>query len=320
MAGAGSIVGIGAVIVLAAVVLGPGSQRPAAGPTSMSPTASTASATPDETTGQTLASTQDGLSLTARFDRTNVEPGGKVTIDVTIHNGRTTEITYFAPCPGAVEMNTTASLPLEPIGRTWTGIKADLKADALGKGNVGGDQSDNIPAAIYSVSCEPGITLLKLLPAQTIESTLSWTANLIEGVPAVPGDVSFTITLMGPEGYPAHFAGFTEGQFEYGLGVPVDKLLHVAGSVHVAGHAPKVLSKGQVIDAALADPQFEAWLATEPESTWTTVNISLRTGGIVPGEWTLEVVQGVGAENHYGFAFVDPFTGQVTLDLGRVLP
>lgn len=316
VAGAGSLIAVGAVIVLVAVVLGPGRGRPALA--SASPNGSpTAIPTPSATAGQTLTATQDGLSLTTRLDRTSVEPGGKVTIDVTVHNGRTTGVIYFAPCDGAAEMNTSLPLPLDPIGRTWTGIEADLKSAALGQDSMPGDSPDQIPASIESVSCDTDHLQRRLGPGQTIESTLVWSAELVGGVPALPGDVSFTIALMGPSGYPAVYTGRVG--IAYGIMVPVDDKLHVAGHIRIVGQPPKLLSKGQAVDAALADPAFARWLAEQPERTWSVVNFVLQNYGataILPAgpNWMLEVFREKGVPRNLAMAFVDPFTGAVQLN------
>jgi hypothetical protein len=315
MAGAGSLVGIGAAVVLVAVVLGPGSRRPSVAPTSTATVTPGATATPTATRGQTLTATQDGLSLTASLDRTSVEPGGKVTIDVTIHNGRTTWVTYFALCDGAVEMNTTLPLPLEPAGVTWTGIEADLKAAALGKGSVPEDSNDAMPTAIYSVSCLADHLQRTLGPGETMKSALVWPAEIVGGLPALPGDVPFTIALMGPPAYPPAYSGHIGAAT--GIMVPIGNQLHVAGDIHIVGQAPKLLSKGKVVDAALADPTFAKWLAEQPESTWSGVNLGLENdpakGSIPEPRWNLIVFRGQPEHRNWAMAFVDPFSGAVGL-------
>jgi len=323
MAGAGSLVGIGAAIVLVAVVLGPGSRHPALAPTPTATVTPGATVTPTATQGPTLTATQDGLSLTVVLDRTSVETSGKVTIDITVHNGRTIPATYFAPCPGAVEMTTAVPLPLEPAGKTWTGLEADLKAAALGQGGVPGDSPTSVRQIDYAVElgtpevlCSNGVgrpdqpmamgMSWKLQPGQTFESRLAWTAELESGVPALPGDVPLTIALMGPPGYPQSYV-YQHGTDGYGVGAPIGEL-NVTANIQVTGQAPKMVSKGEAVDAVLADPTFAKWLAEQPKGTWSGVNLDFGFLYSNP-VWWLEVYLGE-TDRNAARAFIDPFTGK----------
>jgi hypothetical protein len=314
-AGAGSIIGVGAAIVLVAVLIGSFSGRPAAVPTP--PAKSIApSATPSKSAAMTLTAQDTGLSHSASLDRTTVEPGGTVTVAVRIHNGRTTAAGYLAQCPGSVVMTTSLPLPLEPVGAGWTGTKAAFKAAALGGTNIGGESDISIGSGVYSVTCQPGQSALHTLgPGETIDSRLVWSANLVEGIPALPGEVPFTITLMGPTGYPPLAPTLPPGALP-GLDIlgPDASMLHVSGSIEIAGEAPKLLSKGQAIDAALANPQFSIWLAEEPIRTWSTINVVLQNqggSGYVPVGpfWMIEVFRENGVPRNFVLAFVDPYTG-----------
>jgi hypothetical protein len=323
MAGAGSLVGIGAAVVLVAVVLGPGSRRPSVAPTSSATVTPGATATPTATRGQTLTATQDGLSITVVFDRTRVEPAGKVAIDVTVHNDRSSPATYFAPCPGTVEMDAAVPLPLEPAGRSWTGIEADLKAAALGSGGVPGESPTVVRQTSYAeeigtsgVLCSNGVGTTdqsmamgmswKLRPGQTFESKLVWTAELESGVPALPGDVPLTIALMGPLGYPPTYV-YQHEEEGYGPGATIGQL-NVTAKIEVVGQTPKMVSKGQAVDAVLADPTFAKWLAEQPKSTWSGINLDYEFLNAYP-VWWLDVYRGE-TDRTTAKAFIDPYTGK----------
>ncbi len=313
IAGAGSFLVVGIAILLVAVMLGPGFRRPAVVPGSTGRTLPTTSlvASPTTTRGETLTAIQDGISLTARLDRAMVEPGGKVTIEIAVHNGRTSPITYFAPCDGAVEMNTTVPLPDQPPGRTWTGIEADLKKAALAGSTA------QVSAAIYSVSCQTNGMQRSLAPGQTASSSLSWSAEIVAGVPAFPGDAPFTIALMGPTGYPSDYAGQL-GPVT-GVMVPIGEQLHVTGRITIAGKAPELLSKGQVIDSLLANTTFTKWLDEQPESTWSSVNFYLENdpakGTIPEPRWVLQVFREQSVPRNFVLAYIDPASGAVGLDI-----
>jgi hypothetical protein len=322
-AGAGSIVVVGAAIILVAVLFGPLSARPGLVPTS-SATVPVRTATPTATPGAsqalTLTADDTGLSLSASLDRTTVEPGGTVAITVTVHNGRTTPAGYFAQCPGAVIMTTSLPLPLEPTGLSWTGAKAAFKAAALGGTSITGESDDSIGSSIYSATCSPGDAYRTLAPGETVESQIVWPASLVKGVPALPGDVPFTITFMGLPGYPPAFPTRPPGQPVGTIAwTPDPSMLHVAGHIEIVGQAPKLLSKGQVIDAALTNPQFANWLAEEPSSTWSIINVALQNDGptaYMPAgpSWLIEVFRERGVPRNLALAFIDPYTGALQMN------
>jgi hypothetical protein len=262
----------------------------------------------------------DGLSLSAQLDRTTVEPGGKVTAAVTIRNGRSTPVVYSVTCDSAATMWTTIPLPLTPSGLTWTGIEADLKQDALGGGPVDGQRPDQMKTATYSGPCSTGFEGERTLdPGATITSTFVWSAEYVSGVAALPGDVPFTITFAHDRinSRPTDPPGY---QGPIGSWIQDYKQLSLAEHIEIVGQAPRLLSKGQAIDAALSDPQFAKWLTEEPESTWSGVNMQLgnfEATSVVPAgpNWELGLFREQGVPRNFAFAFVDPFTGAVKLSL-----
>jgi hypothetical protein len=263
--------------------------------------------------------TDDALSLSAQLDRTSVEPGGKVTVEITIHNGRTSPVVYSATCDSATTI--TADLPflLEPAGRTWPGIEGDLKEAALGRSSLNGHTGNQMQTTTRSGSCDSGFQGERTLnPGETITSTLVWSADFVSGVPAVPGDVPFSIAFAhdpigGPPTYPPGYKGLI------GSWTREYKQLNVTGHIEIVGQVPSLLSKGQVIDAVLADPRFATWLTEQPESTWSVVNMLLQNYGatsIVPAgpNWDLDLFREHGVPRNFVLAFVDPFTGAVELN------
>jgi hypothetical protein len=321
--GAGSIVGVGAAIILAAVLFGPLSARPVLAPISsatVQTSAAAQTATPGTTAALTLTADDTGVSLSASLDRTTVEPGGTVVITVTVHNGRTTPAGYYALCPGSAIMTTSLPLPLEPAGLSWTGTKAAFKAAALGGTGITGESDDSTASSINSATCSPGNAYRTLGPGETIHSQLVWPAILVKGVPALPGDVPFTITFLGLHGYPSAFPTLPPGALP-GMDVwaPLPSMLHVAGHIEIVGQTPKLLSKGQVVDAALANPQFASWLAEEPAGTWSIINVVLQNDGpvgYIPAgpSWMIEVFRERGVPRNLAMAFVDPYTGALQMN------
>ena len=317
-AGAGSIIGVGAAIVLVAVLFGSLSGRP--GPAALSSATFPAgvvarSATPGTSAAMTLTAQDTGMSLSASLDRTTVEPGGSVAITVSVHNGRTTPAGYYAQCAGSTIMTTSLPLPLEPVGLSWTGAKAAFKVAALGGTKILGESNTSIGSSIYSATCQPGEDAYRTLePGETIESHLAWSATLVKGVPALPGDVPFTITFMGLPGYPTAFPTRPPGPVAMILWAPNQSMLHVSGHIEIIGQPPKLLSKGQVIDAALANSEFAGWLAEEPSSTWSIINVALQNDGPAGPSWMLEVFRENGVPRNLALAYIDPYTGALLMD------
>lgn len=263
--------------------------------------------------------TDDGLSLSARLNQASIEPGGRVTIETTIHNGRSSPVVYSVTCDSTTIMAAALPLPLDPPGSSWTGVEADLKEAALGRSTVATDTPDEMDTQTYSGSCSSGFQGERTLaPGETITSTLVWSADLVTGVPALPGDVPFTVTLAhdplsAPPTYPAGYQGPIGGWVQY------YKQLSVAGQVHVLGQAPSLLSKGQAVDAVLSDPRFDKWLTEQSESSWSQVNMLLgnfEATSIVPAgpSWELDLFREQGVARNFALAFVDPFTGAVKVN------
>lgn len=266
---------------------------------------------------RSLSASDDGLVMSVQLDRTSVEPGGKVAVSVEIRNNRPTPVVYSVTCESAAIMSTTMPLPLSPSGKSWTGLEADLKSDALGQGPIGDDSPNSKQTLTYGGSCLGFEGERSLAAGQTITSAMVWSAEYVAGVPALPGDVPFTITfahdrINGPPTYPPGYDG------PIGSWVQMYKQLSVTGHIQVVGTAPRLLTKGQAIDAALSDPRFSAWLHEEPESTWSAVNMGLgnfQATSVNPGgpNWELDLFRENGVARNFTNASVDPTSGVVKL-------
>lgn len=265
-----------------------------------------------------LSASDDGVVLSAHLDRTTVEPGGTVTVAVTIVNGRSTPVVYSVDCDSAATMSTTIPLPLDPSGRSWTGMESDLKLDAMGRGPVG-DSTNEMQAFTYSGSCVGFQGERTLNPGATITSAMTWSAEYVAGVPALPGDVPFTITFAHDRtnSQPTYPPGYTG---PIGAWVQMYNQLRVTGHIQIVGTAPHLLTKGQAVDAVLSDPTFSAWLHEHAESTWSVVNMNLGNfpaTSLDPGgpDWELDLFRENGVARNFANAFVDPTSGVVKLDI-----
>jgi hypothetical protein len=258
----------------------------------------------------------DGIVMSVHLDRTTVEPGGKIPVAVTIMNGRSTAVFYSVDCDSPATMSTTIPLPLDPSGKSWTGMEADLKLDAMGRGPVG-DSTNEMQVFTYSGSCVGFQGERTLDPGATTTSTMTWSAEYVAGVPELPGDVPFSVTFVhdrtnGPPTYPPGYKGpIAAWRQEY-------KQLSVTGHIQIVGSAPHLLTKGQAVDAVLSDPTFSAWLREHPESTWSVVNMKLgnfQATSFYPGgpDWELDLFRENGVARNFASALVDPTSGVVKL-------
>ena len=82
----------------------------------------------------------------------------------------------------------------------------------------------------------------------------------------------------------------------------------VAGDIHIVGQTLKMVSKDEAVDAVLADPTFAKWLAEQPKSTWSDINLYFDFLYSNP-VWWLDVYRGE-TDRNTARAFIDPFTGK----------
>jgi hypothetical protein len=154
-----------------------------------------------------------------------------------------------------------------------------------------------------------------------LEKTLSWTADLARGLPALTGSVPFEVTVAhdpAPRPSPTPTASPLPGQGPMISGGWVQHYeeLTVDGSLTIAGPAPRLVTAGEALDIVLADPGFATWLAAMPRSTWTNANLYLQTGsgeGIVPVQpaWSVELFRERGVPRNWAIGYVDAVSGEL---------
>lgn len=267
--------------------------------------------------GRPIVGSQDGLTVSAIFNRGSVEPGGTITIDVSVRNGRTTPaIVAIGTCGAPVRLVADVAVPWEPQGRTWDGIAGEFKQYALlrglGGGGVPANQALQVEAKGQACPLEPGE--VTLLPGETNGKRLTWTAAIVDGVPALPGPVPIHLGLSydRPDPLPT-----PDCNPICGMRVIPWKSQSVDGALRVDGNGPRVVTAGEALDAMLGDPQFEAWLPLQPSSTWSNANLFLQSlpsgAGIIPAgsTWEIDLFREVGVPRNWAIGFVDAFTGGV---------
>jgi hypothetical protein len=279
-------------------------------PTSTGGPAAT-SARPDD-----LVATDGGLSLTVTSEARDVAPGGRITFDLVIRNDRSVPVELAGPC-GAPTMSARVPVPVEPAGRTWNGISGAFKTFALtqGLGPIDHPEATSRSVDVLPTCLEIGPAMLA--PGASTRASFTWTVELIEGVPAPPGEIPVSFSVPhdptgGPPSRPPDDTG------PIGSWSRMYDVLTVAGVVQVVGDAPKIVTAGQALDAILADSRFVKWLGEKPKSTWSVANLFLinygAAQGIVPvgPSWEIDLFREFGVPRNWAIGFVDPFTGKLS--------
>lgn len=303
---------VGALVIATAALLVRGSDplgtsKPDATQAPSSAIVATASPAGTSGTDGPLSATDDGLTLTVALDRTEVKPGASLAIAVTIQNDRSVPVVLLDvdQCGSPGRMWASVPVPVDPSGRAWDGIAGDFKEFALTQGHGQGPDDapatapDRVDATVQP--CRDGGSELTLAPGAKTTASLTWTAALVEGVPASPGDVAFSVSVgHDPLGGPPS---------------PVYKELSVDGTIHIVGDTPEVVTVGQALDAMLADARFTAWLSEQPKDTWSTANVFLRNSAAAKDpagpQWEIDLFREAGVPRNFAVGLVDPFTGEL---------
>jgi hypothetical protein len=247
-----------------------------------------------------------------------VGPGEAVTFTATFHNGTTAATEYQVPwCGGAAAVVMSVGLPLEPEGKSWTGIAGVFKDYALEEGFGAGGVPAMAPVNVQLPAnpCNDGQFEAILEPGDSVVSSMSWPAEIVAGVPALADRVPFTVSVDydREDDQPTPSANTTGPR---GMVIRRYKQLVVNGSVEVVGNGPHVVTPGEAIDALLGNAKFASWLTAQPRETWSVANLflisSAKAEGIVPAgpSWDIELFPDTNAR-HWAIGFVDPFDASV---------
>jgi len=266
--------------------------------------------TPSPPEGFVFSAEDTGLKLVASFDRLIVEPGGDVNVQLSLRNTRSEDVSFSEPCGQSDAMVVEVPNPVEPIGREWDGIAGVFKAYALGQSS-GTPIESSIRTPLKTMAkasrChtltvgELGFEHQRIPAGETYESTLTWSAELVKDLPAGPGEVPFSIQVR-------HDIEAAGG------GMYKAETLAVNGAISVLPGGANVVTAGEALDAALADPDFSAWLSKQPRKSWENANLYLQPGAVgvdvlptVP-YWSVELFR---APRNWAIYYVDASTGTV---------
>jgi hypothetical protein len=302
------------VVVLALIACGP-RLSPEPSPTSASATdrpASNGPASDPPASPATTIVTGGGLKLVAAFDRLAVAAGASVTVGLSIENTRSTDVVFEEPCESDT-MTVDVLVPVEPIGRDWDGIAAAFKGYALQQSS-GSPIESSIRTRLHTTAratpCHAanrgggggGFLPTTIIQAgTTYETVLTWPAEIVRGIPAIPGPAPFSIKVR-------------YDQAQAGGGLIHAATLEASGVLTVLDGAPNAISAGMALDAALADPPFATWLTKQPKAAWVNANLFLQPAAVgnavlpaVP-YWDVELFR---EPRNWAILFIDTMSGEV---------
>jgi hypothetical protein len=264
----------------------------------------------------TTVATGGGLKLVAAFDRLAVAAGGSVSVELRIENTRSTDVVFEEPCQSDA-MTVDVLVPAEPIGRDWDGIAAAFKAYALREG-TGSPIESSIRTRLHTTasaaSChatnvggggDGGIPTTIIGTGTTYETVLTWPAEILLGIPAIPGPAPFSIKVR-------------YDQAQAGGGLIHAATLEARGVLTVLDGARSAISAGMALDAALANRQFATWLGKQPKAAWVNANLFLQPAAIgvkvlpVVPYWDVELYR---EPRNWAILYIDAKSGGV---LGRM--
>ena len=265
---------------------------------------------PSSSAAVTFNAENDGFKLVASFDRVTVEAGGDVTVQLSLHNTRSADVSFSEPCERSRAMIVEVPNPVEPVGREWDGIAGAFKTYALNE-SKGTPMESSIRTPLETVAkgspCqtrshgEPSFATHMIPAGETYESTLTWSADLVKDLPASPGEVPFSIEVL--HDYEVQGGGMYEAE-----------TLAVDGTITILSGGPKAVTAGEALDAAIGDPEFAAWLAKQPRDSWENANLFLQPGAVgvdvlpVVPYWSVELFR---APRNWAILSVDAAKGTV---------
>jgi hypothetical protein len=267
----------------------------------------------------TLQAEDAGIALEVIPSAPVLPPGGSIRIRGIVTNDRPTPIRYMSGCEGPIRMSGWLPVPLEPEGRAWDGIGGEFKTYTLEHGYAaGGKAGGPIEVTAAGGACRDLPSEGVLAPGGRIEEVLEWSAELVPGVPALPGEVRIKVSFASDPidlGRPSPPMPGGSAIAPAGL-VLAYKELAVEGMLTIAAPAPRLVTAGEAIDVVLTDARFRDWLVRFPSATWSNANLYLHRGGgggIVPQgpSWAVELFREVGVPRNWAIGYVDPFTGSL---------
>ena len=247
--------------------------------------------------GPTATALRDGIQVSLTLDRATLPAVDRTLAVVTVENtGSARRLWQGGGCNFLASITiVTSALVAPPLGLSWNGIAGRFKDLLMPRPEPSKDGSftDERFANAGRVGCPADLGVNTLEPGQRLEMHAIWSGE-INGVVALPGPARVTASFP--------YLGPTAGPSAAANPQPIEAALDVV----VADNGVRLLSPGQAIDAALANPAFSGWLAAAGEmANWDGVDLESSGRAFV-------VILSVHAVD--GRAIVDRVSGAVTFE------
>lgn len=294
----------------------PSSELPGASVAASDRPASNGPASDPPASPAAITATGGGLKLVAKFDGLTVAAGASVTVGLSIENTRSTDVVFEEPCESDA-LTVDVLVPVEPIGRDWDAIAAAFKRYALQE-SAGSPMESSIRTPLHTTAratpCHAtnvggggeGVLPTTIIQAGTMyETVLTWPAEIVRGIPAIPGPAPFSIKVR-------------YDQAQAGGGLIRAATLEANGVLTVMDGAPSAISAGKALDLALADRAFATWLAKQPKAAWVNANLFLQPAAVgvaglpVVPYWDVELYR---EPRNWAMLYIGAVSGEV---LGRM--
>jgi len=226
-----------------------------------SPTGGPASGEPSIVPGPVAMATRDGIRVTLTLERAPL-PSTQRTRALIVVDNLSPEVRSWqgGGCDflATVTVHTSVDVVPDP-GRDWPGTAGRFKRLV----SPGSDPADDGPFiderfadAPERMFCPANIAVNRLEPGQRLQMRADWN-----------GEIAYMAAPAGPATVSAEFPylGQSEDSVDpLGAAVPIV----VSLDTKIVDTAVRFLSAGRVIDAALSDARFAAWLAEGDATTW----------------------------------------------------
>jgi hypothetical protein len=168
-------------------------------------------------------------------------------------------------------------------GREWSGLLGRFKSQALDEGpnpNQGSYEAESRltePGQIQ-IACPASLRVNQLEPRGVLRIRAAWGGMIGDQVPAPAGPAVVTTSFpyIGVAGMVPN-----ERTDADPISVRIETRVQPSPAASSSGgraSGPDPLAPALVIDAALADPQFAAWVKAAPEATWINPHVVLLDG------------------------------------------
>jgi hypothetical protein len=215
------------------------------------------------------------------------ESGAGLRVEASVLNTGTEPIALRFDCRSPARLSMTIPVPNGSSGRSWSGVAGHFKDAALKIGTGPGGVSATAPMVIdLNGRCADGPIDQVVAGGTNSVAAATWTGEIVDGVVASGG----VATVEAAVGYDPVIQTAADGGAR-DPAAPQDgarvmyRELSATTTVAFAGGERPPLSIADAVDAVLAQPDFVAWIAAEPESSWTYINVFLPNGhgeGITP--------------------------------------